>query len=528
MQRRSFLAGVGAAAIPTRFAIAQSAQATRAATLRMVPQASLNSLDPIWTTAAVTANHALNVYDTLYATDAKLTPKPQMAEGATVSDDGRTWLIRLRDGLRFHDNEPVRAQDCAASIARWAKRDTFGITLAGYVDTFGVADDRTIKITLKRPFPLLLDALAKPFTALPFMMPERMAMTDPFKQITEHVGSGPYRFLPAEYVPGSSIAYARFDGYLPRSEPPEWGSGGKVAHFERVEWRFIPDAATASAALQNGEVDWWEQVQPDLIPLLRKSGTVKFGVADPTMMIGCLRFNHLQPPFNDVRLRRALLRAIDQEDYMRAVTGGDDSLWRRCRSVFPCGTPFGVEQDGPFLKGDIEGARADVKAAGYNGAKLVIINPTDFPSIAPFGEVTYDICKKIGLNAEIAETDWGTVVQRRASREPVEKGGWSIFHTWWTGASTANPAVSAPLRGQGAAGWFGWYGDETIEKLTQEWLDAPDAANRARLALALQQEAFATVPSISLGQFFIRSAYRDNLQGLLEGPSPYAWNVRRA
>jgi peptide/nickel transport system substrate-binding protein len=256
MKRRTLIQlSAAAATLPRRFAIAAP---ERARILRIVPQAGLTSLDPVWTTALVTANHGYNVYDTLFASDSKLRPKPQMAEGYTVSDDSRTWQINLREGLKFHDGEPVRAQDCAASIARWAKRDTYGLTLDKYVDTYGVADDRTIKITLKSPFPLLIDALGKSFTSVPFMMPERFAKTDPFKQVTEAIGSGPYRFLKDEYVPGSFLAYAKFDGYVPRQEPPEWASGGKVARMERVEWRFIPDAATAAAALQNGEVDWWE------------------------------------------------------------------------------------------------------------------------------------------------------------------------------------------------------------------------------------------------------------------------------
>ena len=525
MKRRTLIQlSAAAGTVPRRFAIAAP---ERARILRIVPQAGLTSLDPVWTTALVTANHGYNVYDTLFASDSKLRPKPQMAEGYTVSDDSRTWQINLREGLKFHDGEPVRAQDCAASIARWAKRDTYGLTLDKYVDTYGVADDRTIKITLKSPFPLLIDALGKSFTSVPFMMPERFAKTDPFKQVTEAIGSGPYRFLKDEYVPGSFLAYAKFDGYVPRQEPPEWASGGKVARMERVEWRFIPDAATAAAALQNGEVDWWEQVQADLVPLLKKSPGIKLGIADPTGQIGYIRFNHLNPPFDNVKLRRAILKAVNQEDYLVAVTGGDRELFHLCRSQFPCGTPYGTELGASVYKADIEGAKADIKASGYAGEKIVIINPTDFASIAPFGDVTYDLFRKLGLNVEIAETDWGTVVQRRGSREPVEKGGWSIFHTWWTGSSTANPAVSAPLRGQGSTGWFGWYENSKIEDLTTRWLQAPTDAERLQLTNAIQAEAFETVPSIPLGQFFIRSAYRSDLTGVLEGTGTYSWNVQR-
>jgi peptide/nickel transport system substrate-binding protein len=529
MKRRSFLrAGVAvgvAAASPPRFSIAQPVNAR---VLRFVPQANLTLLDPIITTAAVTANHAWMVWDTLYGVNAAQEAKPQMAEGHTISDDGRTYLIKLRDGLKWHDGEPVRAQDCAASLARWAMRDTFGQTIAKVVDTWGSADDRTIKITLKQPFPLLIDAIAKPDPQIAFMMPERLAKTDPFKAISEVIGSGPFRFLKDEFNAGSNASWAKFDGYVPRQEKPEWTTGGKVANFERIEWKIIPDAATASAALQSGEVDWYEQVQADLVPLLKRTNDITFAASNPQGYIAGLRFNHLHPPFNDVRLRRAVLTAVNQEDYMRAITGNDSSEWRICRSQFPCGTTYGTEVNLPVQKGDLEAATAMIKEAGYSGAKAVIINPTDFATIGPLGDITYDMLKKIGINAELAETDWGTVVQRRASKEPVEKGGWSVFHTWFTGGFILNPVVTAPFRGQGANGWFGWYDNPKIEQLTQDWLDAKDADGRKKIAMAIQQENYEQVPTVTLGQFQIPTAYRKSLVGRLECNGPLFWNVKRA
>jgi peptide/nickel transport system substrate-binding protein len=528
MRRRSFLragtAGAVAASLPC-FSIAQPAAAR---VLRFVPQANLTLLDPIVTTAAVTTNHAWMVFDTLFGVNARLETKPQMAEAYTVSDDGRTYLIKLRDGLRWHDGEPVRAQDCAPSLARWAARDTFGQTLAKAVDEWGVADDRTIKITLKQPFPLLIEAIAKPDALIAFMMPERLAKTDPYKSISEMVGSGPFRFLKDEFVAGSSAAWAKFDGYQPRQEMPEWTSGGKVANFQRIEWKIIPDAATAAAALQNGEVDWYEQAQADLVPLLRRNSDIMLAPSNPQGYIAGLRFNHLHPPFNDVRLRRAVLTAVNQEDYMRAVTGNDPSAFRTCKSQFPCATTYGTEISAPVMQGDLETAKTMIKAAAYDGRKAVIINPTDFPTIGPLGDITYDMFKKLGINTEMVATDWGTVVQRRASKEPVEKGGWSVFHTWFTGGFIINPVVSAPFHGQGAAGWFGWYDNPKIEEMTQAWLQAKDMEDRKKIAVEIQQENFAQVPTVPLGQFQIPTAYRRSLQGKLECTGPLFWNVRRA
>ena len=523
MKRRSILragaTGVVVASLP-RFAIGQPANAR---ILRFVPQASLTVLDPIITTASVTANHGWLVWDTLFGQNAAQQPKPQMAEGYTVSDDGRTYLIRLRDGLKWHDGEPVLARDCAASLARWAARSTFGQTAAKSVDSWGVADDKTVKITLNRPFPLLITAIGTQNT---FIMPERLAKTDPFKPIAEIIGSGPYRFLKDEHVSGSNAAWQRFDGYAPRQEPAEWSSGGKVAHFERIEWKVIPDPATASAALRNNEVDWWEQAQPDLVPQLKRDTDIVMRPSNPQGYVAGLRFNCLNPPFNDPRLRRAVLYAINQEDYMQAIMGDDHSAWRVCRSQYPCGTTYGTEVELPVQKGDLDAARKMIQAAGYNGQKAVIICPSDIPTVGPFGDITYDTFRKIGLNVELQMTDWGTVVQRRTSREPVEKGGWSVFLTYFTGGFLLNPLVAGPFRGQGAAGFFGWYANPKIEQLTQEWLDAKDDDARMKIAAAIQVENYTQAPTVTLGQFQIPTAYRKSLAGILEFTGPLFWNVR--
>jgi peptide/nickel transport system substrate-binding protein len=529
MKRRHFLQAGTAAAAATALPRISIAQPASANTLSMVPQANLTLLDPIFTTAAVTVNYAYNVYDTLFAVNAKMEAKPQMAEGYTVSDDGRTWLIKLREGLKFHDGEPVRAQDAAPSLARWAARDTFGQTVATFVDAWEAADDRTVRVKLKEPFPLLVDALAKPQANVAFVMPERSAKVSPNKAITENIGSGPYKFVDKEFIAGSHAAFEKFDGYVPRQEVPDWTSGGKVAHMRRVEWKIIPDAATAAAALQSGEVDWWEQVLPDLNPVLKNTGQITIDVCDPTGYVGVARFNCINKPFDNAALRRAVMMAINQQDYMEGVTAGDASAWRTCKALFPCGTPYGVElaQGKAAMPGDLTAATAAVKAAGYNGEKIVIINPTDFPTIGPFGEITADLLRRMGMNVELQAMDWGSVVQRRSSRNPVADGGWSIFHTWWPSVSILNPVLSAILRGQGGAGWFGWFKDDKIEQLTQDFLRAKTQADRLKITDAIQTEAFQQAPTIPLGQFVIRTAYRSNIRGVLKGPAPMPWNVTK-
>jgi peptide/nickel transport system substrate-binding protein len=525
MQRRTFLrASAAAAVLPVRFAIAQPESAR---VLRFVPQANLSILDPVVTTAQPSVNHGWAIYDLLFGINGKLQPQPQMAEGYTLSDDGRTYLIRLREGLRFHNGEPVRAQDCAPSLARWAARETIGQTVWQYVETCTAADDRTLKIVLRRPIPIFIEAIARGGASVAFMMPEHIAKTDPFKAISDTTGSGPYRFLADEFVPGAHVAYARFDGYVPRQEPADWSAGGKVTHFDRIEWRIIPDSATAAAALQSGEVDWYEQVQPDLVPLLRANADIHIGSHNPTGYNGALRFNHLHPPFDNVLARRAVLMGINQADHMDSVTGGDHAAYQTCKSVFPCGSRYGQDIGATAMQGDVDKARAMLAASGYNGEKVVILNPTDLTTVGPLGDVTFGLLRQMGMNVEMVATDWGSVAMRRVSREPVEKGGWSILHTWAPSTIRFTPVEHSQIRGQGAAGWFGWYKDDTMENLTRKFVEAPTAAERDAVVLAIHQRAFEMVPYIPLGTFQIRSATRTSLTGVIEATGPYFWNVRR-
>ena len=284
--------------------------------------------------------------------------------------------------------------------------------------------------------------------------------------MTEMVGSGPYRFVADEYVNGSRVVYEKFDKYVSRAEPAIWATGAKQAYFPRVVWNIIPDAATAGAALQNNEIDWWEQPLADLLPKLAADKNIALQVDQPWGRISWLILNQAQPPFNDVRIRRAVMMAVRQDDYMRATFGDDQSLWRVSKDVFPFGTPYYSGADGDAMKGDLSLAAKMLQEAGYAGQKVVVMNPTDFAAIHPLGLVTADILKQIGMNVELQETDWGTVVQRRASMEPVEKGGWSAFHTFASSATASSPATHPLITGRGAKGWFGWWDNADARALT--------------------------------------------------------------
>ena len=524
LPRRALLAGVATAGLvrPAR------AQARDPKELRFITAVGLTVLDPIWTASLVTLNHAYGVYDTLYGIAQDLSPRPQMVAGHTVSDDGRTWQFKLREGLWFHDGTPVLARDAVASMQRWWKRDSFGQLLAETADTLDAPDDRTIRLTLKRPFPHLLVALSRVGALTCFVMPERHALTDPYTQVKEMIGSGPYRFLADEFNAGNRAAYARFNRYVPRAEPAERTAGGKIAHFERITWYTIPDAATAANAMKTGEMDWWELVPADLQDMMGKAKSVVVQPKDPHNWYGIARFNHLQAPFNNKKLRRAVLAAVHQEDYMRAAFGEDPSIWRTCKAMMPCGVTDVVENGQADMPGlSIEAARKAVAESGYNGERTVVMAPMDYPQLGAFGQVSADLLKRIGMNVDFQPMDWGTMIARSANREAVEKGGWSLFHTSGSRPSMLNPALNMYIRGQGAKGWTGWYENPQVEALAQEWLNSADDRAQRGIFDRLQRVLFEDPPLLPLGQYGVSTVRRADISGILDGSGSYPWNVRR-
>ncbi len=519
MHRRAFLAS--AAALAARPALAQPTT-----TLRFVPNSNLTLLDPIWSTAYVSLCHGYTVFDAPFAADAKQSPTLQMAESYDVSPDGRTWQIRLREGLRFHNGEPVRAIDAATSLTRWAARQSTGQVLGAFVESWSAADDRTIKVALKQPLPTLAYMLGNSAFP-PFIMPEHLAKTDPSKQVAEMIGSGPFRFKASEYVTGSRVVYEKFREYLPRSEAPEWTAGGKIARVDRLEWHVIPDRATSVAALQQGEVDWIEAVPGDLQSLLKTRKDITLDTIDPTGWTGFIRFNALQKPFDNEAIRRAVLMAVNQEDYVRVVAGDSLDGTFLCKSMFPCGTPYGTSAGADAMRADLTAAKQLLRDGGYAGERVVILQPSDLPPYGDYAAITADLLKRLGMNVDLVSSDWGTITQRRAKMEPVEQGGWSIFISGVNSPGVLNPAVNFLVRGLGKRGYFGWYENPEIERLASEWLQSGTEADRTRLAGMIEQIAFRTVPFVPLGQYPVRTAYRSNIKGLLHGPAVLPWNIAK-
>jgi len=397
MKRRSFLAATaGALAAP------HVSRAQGRSVLKIIPEGDLAIVDPVFTTATVARNHGYAVFDTLYGQDDTYQMRPQMVAGHVVENDGKQWTLTLREGLKFHDGEPVRGRDCVASIRRFSARDAFGQALMAATDEVSAPDDRTIRFRLNKAFPLLPNALGKTGTPMPCIMPERLAQTDPNRQVTEMVGSGPYRFVTAERVPGSRVVYEKYAGYVPRGDgPATFTAGPKVAHFERVEWQVIPDSSTAASALMNGEVDWIQNPSVDLLPALRGNARLQFQ-PDVIGGISVMRFNCIQPPFDNPALRRALLGAVDQAEFMTASMGDDRSLWEDRVGLFTPGTPLASEAGlEPLLgKRDMAKVKADIAASGYKGERVVMLGAVDYPAANARSLVGVDLFKKLGLNVD--------------------------------------------------------------------------------------------------------------------------------
>ncbi len=523
MRRRGLLVGAAAALAAPAVVRAEAAR-----TLRFIPQADLTILDPHANTAYVTRNHGYMVYDTLYGLNGRYEASGQMVAGHTVEEDGRRWTLTLRDGLRWHDGTPVLARDCTASIRRWGAKDTFGQSLLAATDELSASDDRRIVFRLKRPFPLLPAALAKTGVYMPAMLPERLARTDPAVQVTEIIGSGPFRWKADERVPGARAVWERSLGYVPNpSGPPDYTAGGKVAYLDRVVWTTVPDPATAAAALQANETDWWEYASADLLPLLRRNRGIVARVQDPAGQGALLRMNWLQPPFDNPAIRRVVLHAVVQSEFMTAMLGDDRSLWHDGAGAFTPGTPLANDVGMQAIDGprDDDALRRDLAAAGYKGETVALIVPTDFPNLKALSDVGADMLRKIGMTVDYQATDWGTLLVRRAKMDPVGAGGWSLFFTFSSGVDMATPASNLMMRGSGKAAWFGWPSDPRLEELRDAWFAADGLPAQREIAGKLQQEVFEAVPFVPLGQYFQSTAYRTSVSGVLDGFATF-WNVK--
>jgi peptide/nickel transport system substrate-binding protein len=523
INRRAFAAGSAALALAPYVARAEDKK-----TLRFVQNGNLTILDPIWTTAYVTRDHGYMIYDTLFAMDEGNTVKPQMVDKHEVSADKTLWTFTLRDGLEWHDGKPVTSEDCIASIKRWGARDAMGQKLMDFVSELKAPSDKSFTMKLKEPYGLVLESLGKPSSTVPFMMPKRIADTDPFKQIDSQVGSGPFIYVDAESKPGERHVYIRNPKYKPRSEPASALSGGKIVKVDRVEFVDMPDPQQQVNALIAGEIDMIEQVPHDLIPVLKADKGVQVVNWNPLGQQFVIRFNHLTKPFDNPKIRMAALYSMRQEDYLKA-TVGEPQYYKVCTAAFVCGTPNAVDAPGDlFVKPDFEKSKALLKEAGYDGSPVVLMQSTTLPVLTNMAPVTKQLLEQGGFKVDMQSMDWQTVVTRRTKKEPADKGGWSAFHTYAVAADILNPISDAFMVANGDKAWFGWPTDPEMEKLRDAYSKETDPAKAKALAAAVQKRAIETAQYGWLGQWYGPGATRANVTGWLKAPLTVLWNVEKA
>jgi peptide/nickel transport system substrate-binding protein len=518
---------LSALALPT--ATTPAAAAT-GKTLVVKMHSDLRVIDPLFTTAYITRDHGYMVYDTLLATDSNFKVQPQMADWK-VSDDKLTYTFTLRDGLKWHDGAPVTAEDCVASLKRWGKMDNMGQKLMDFTASIEAADPKTIVLKLKEPYGLVLESIAKPSSYVPFMMPKRLAETPAGQQMAEQIGSGPFKFVKAEFQPGVKAVYEKNTDYVPRKEPPSWTSGGKIVKVDRVEWITMPDAQTAVNALQSGDLDFIEDPPWDLLPVLAANPDIKIDTLNKFGFQTLGRMNFVLPPFDNVKVRRAALLAMNQKDVLDAVVG-NPKYYETCGAFFVCGTPLATDAGAGNLAkgGSMEAAKKALAESGYDGTPIAIMAPGDVASIKAQPVVAAQLLRQAGFKVDLQSTDWQTVVSRRASQKPVSEGGWNMFFTNWVAADVMNPLVNFSIGGRGKnGGWFGWAEDAKIEKLKDQFARSSSADEQKKIATEIQQEAYDQVIYVPLGQFTIPSAWRKSITGVLDGPAtPIFWNIDKS
>jgi peptide/nickel transport system substrate-binding protein len=506
---------------------AAEAQTASPRVLRVAPHADLKTLDPVFASIVITRMHGMAIYETLFAWDSNLQPKPQMVESYTTAPDGLSWSFTLRPGLRFHDGQPVTSRDVVASLHRWMARDVVGGKLKEYMSALEVTDDRSFTLRLQRPMALVPFALGSAIGQIPAIMRESDARTDPAAAVTQTIGSGPFRFNRTDWQSGARVVYDRNPDYQPRAEPADGLAGGRVVKLDRVEWIIMPDPATAAAALQTGEIDIWEQPAQDLIPVVARNRDIR--VERPTNLSNqaVLRPNHLLPPFNDPRARLALAYATDQADFMAAAFG-DERWWARCQSYFICGSPNGTEAGAEgYARPNLDTARRLLMESGYRGERVVINTTSEIAPIGRMAEVAVSALRQIGMNVEADFADWGTAVARVRKREPVAQGGWNIFITTSSGPTMQSPLTNLGTNMSCDRAWIGWPCDEESERLRNAVVDAPDDAARKLATETLHRRLVEVQPYRVLGQYDQPYARRANINGLLNAPVMVFWNVEK-
>ena len=466
------------------------------------------------------------IYDTLFALDAEHRAQPQMVGKWGLSDDKLTYTFELRDGLKFSDGAAVTADDVVASIRRWAVRDGAGQHMMARVKDLSKKDDKTFVIALKEPYGLMLDVMAKTATPMLYIMRKKEAETDPNQQITEYIGSGPFTYNRDRR--GWARASLRPQSELVSRAEPSNGLAGGRSHGRPRHLREHAGLADALQALKAAEIDFFEIPPIDLIDTLESDPNIKIEVLNKTGNYGIMRLNFLHPPFNKPEARQAMLHLIDQEEFMKA-TFGNPKYYKKCPSNFACGTPMENDENTDWFKGapNIAKAKELFQKAGYDGRPVTVLHATNIDFMNNAAQIAAQRLRAAGINVQLATSDWGGVITRRAVKTPPDQGGWNIFITWAGAAAVGSPIAFVGHQANGEKGWFGWPSDEAHEKLRDKWASAGSLDEQKAVAREIQRNAWNFVPHVWLGQWSSPVAYRKNLRGVLASGDYSVWNIEK-
>ncbi|MET4155723.1 peptide/nickel transport system substrate-binding protein [Bradyrhizobium sp. RT9b] len=495
--------------------------------LKIVMESRLGNLDPILSASHQTRDHGYLIYDTLFALDAQQKIRPQMVDSYKVSEDGKVYTFTLRDGLKWHNGAPVAAADVVASIKRWGKRDRMGIALMSITSDVSAADAKTFSLTLSTPSGVILDAFAKPSGVPLFIMPAKVAETPVTEAITDYTGSGPFIFKADEYQPGVKAVYVKNESYVPRKEEPSWFAGGKLAKVDRITRIEMADPLTSLNALNSGEVDYVQNINSDLMPLVNTSQITTARLDQLGYQIS-YRFNHLQAPFKNKLVRQAALWAIGQQEVMQAQFGAPEN-YKLCGAVFGCGLPYESDVSAEMvMKPNVEKAKALLKEAGYDGKPVAILHISDIPSLSSIAPVMAQQLRAAGFVVELQAMDFMTMLSRRANQGPTTEGGWSIFITSWHNTEIQEPLRNFMIVAEGKGGYAGWADVPAIPQLTKAFLTAGSEADRKEIATKIQSIVYDESIFAPLGSFARISGYSKDVKGVLPAPANIFWNISKA
>jgi len=496
--------------------------------LRVVPFSEPTIFDPVVTGFYSTTNAALMIYDTLFSWDANMAAQPQMVQAWERSEDGLSYRFQLRSGLRFHDGSDVTTRDVIASLRRMLAGDTTNQLFASYIAGMDRIDDRTFTLRLHEPFAFVEFLLGGGNNISGAIMREKEAETDPHAPVRTLIGSGPFRFLPGEYESGARIVWERFDGYIPRPEPPSGFAGGKVVKVKRVEWVIMPDPEVGYEALRTNEVDVLDSPSIDLIPTIANDPDIVIRELWPIDGQTVLRFNWLWPPFNNLKARQAVAHALSQRDEMEAAIG-DPHYWRTCQAFWVCGSPNGTEVGSePYKSPDLDLARRLLAESGYAGEKVVMIGSTNVPMFRQMSLVTAQTLGKIGMNVDLQLSDVATFVARRIKKDPPSAGGWNMFHTMATGAASESPLISpSTVMTCDGKNFPGWPCDAEEDSLRRAYVRETDPARRQGLLAQMHKRLWSVVAYVPLGQVRQPYVWRRSIRGVLDANNLVFWNIEK-